>query len=221
MIACETGELGTAPISASATPRQTQRHSRIYHLYHLAEADNLDSILKHGLLSTERLLELAGLTDQDRADVMRRHRATNVRLPSGALIRDQAPMPPSALASALDDGMEPGDWYALLNSHVFLWPEKERLERQRKACGGRPQFVLTFHAEALLERFGAYASVSPINSGNARRKPARRGRETLLSYRVWKSAGWPTGHRSRLPAEFLFKCVVPTAAPYLVDIQEV
>jgi hypothetical protein len=81
--------------------------------------------------------------------------------------------------------------------------------------------VLTFHAEALLEHFEAYAFVSPINSGNARRKPARRGRETLLSYRVWKRAGWPTGHRSRPPAEFLFKCVVPTAAPYLVDIQEV
>ncbi len=217
----EAGERGAAPTSALATPRQTHRHSRIYHLYHLAEADNLGSILEHGLLSTERLLELAGLADQDRAEFMRRHRATSVRLPGGALIRDQGPMPPSALASALDDGMEPGDWYALLNSHVFLWPDKERTGRQRKACGVRPQFVLTFDAEALLESFEEYASVSPINSGNARRKPARRGRETLLSHQVWKRAGWPTGQRSRLPAEFLFKCAVPTGAPYLVDIEEV
>jgi hypothetical protein len=33
---------------------------RIDRLYHLAEAENLASILKHGLMSTERLVRLAG-----------------------------------------------------------------------------------------------------------------------------------------------------------------
>jgi hypothetical protein len=217
----EAGHLGATPCGVAASPGQGRRPSRVTHLYHLAEADNLDSILRHGLLSTERLLEQAGLPYRERAEAMRRHRAANLRLPTGTLIRDQAPMPPSALASALGDGMEPGDWYALLNSHVFLWPDRERMERQRKACGIRPQFTLTFDAKALLDRFGEHAFVSPINSGNARRKPARRGRETLLAYHIWDRGGWPTGQKARPPAEFLFRCAVPAATPYLLGVEEI
>ena len=91
-------------------------------------------------------------------------------------------MPPAALARALDDSLEPADWYALLNGFVFLWPDRERIERQRRACGDHPQVLLTFDGATLLGRFGAEAYVSPINSGNARRKPARRGRYTLVPY---------------------------------------
>ena len=130
-------------------------------------------------------------------------------------------MPPSALKPALDDGLTPGEWYALLNSYVFLWPCRDRMDRQRKACGLRPQFVLTFDAEALLTSFAAHAFVSPINSGNARRKPARRGLDTILAYGVWLEGGWPTGQRNRPTAEFLFNCTVPTAAPYLTSIEPV
>ena len=144
----------------------------------------------------------------------------HVRLPTGVLVRDQAPIPPTALGPALDDGMEPSDWYTLLNAHVFLWPDRGRMERQRKACGSRPQVVLTFDAAALLDSFGGEAFLTPINTGNARRKPARRGRATLLPYQVWLSDGWPAGRRSRPPAEVLFTCAVPTAAPYLIRVEE-
>ncbi|MDB5977297.1 MAG: uncharacterized protein JWR07_4057 [Nevskia sp.] len=188
------------------------------YLYHLAEADNLNSILVHGLMSTERLLGLAHISDSDRITQLRGHRQDNVRLPNGVVIRDQRPMPPTALARALDDGLVPSDWYALLNSFVFLWPNRERMDRQRSACGARPQVVLTFDGVALLDRFQADVFVSPINSGNARRKAARRGRGTLIPYKTWVQAGWPTGQRSRHPAEFLFACIVPVQAPYLVDI---
>jgi hypothetical protein len=40
------------------------RH-RIERLYHLAEADNLASILEHGLMSTERLVRPAGLSEPE------------------------------------------------------------------------------------------------------------------------------------------------------------
>jgi hypothetical protein len=76
-------------------------------LYHLAEADNLASILQHGLMSTERLLGLACIGEQERAAMLRSHRGDSVRLSNGVLIRDQRPMPPAALAPALDDGLEP------------------------------------------------------------------------------------------------------------------
>ena len=142
-------------------------------LYHLAEASNLASILQHGLMSTERLLDLACVAKPERDVLLRVHRPDNIRLSGSVVIRDQRPMPPAAVVRALDDGLEPSDWYALLNSFVFLWPDPERMKRQRRACGDRPQVVLTFDADALLDRFAAEAFVSPINSGNARRKAAR------------------------------------------------
>ncbi len=214
------GRLGVAAAPRSRR-RLSERVSVLRRLYHLAEADNLDSILAHGLLSTRRLVERSELPPDEQLAILRGHRRTNVTLPTGVLIRDQRPMPPSALKPALYDGLTPGDWYALLNSYVFLWPSRDRMDRQRKACGTRPQFVLTFDAEALLTSFAAHAFVSPINSGNARRKPARRGLDTILAYNVWLEWGWPTGQRDRPTAEFLFSCNVPTAAPYLISIDSV
>jgi hypothetical protein len=194
---------------------------RLDRLYHLAEADNLASILEHGLKSTEQLLDLVRLSPRERETLLRSHRSDHVRLSERVRIRDQRPMPPAALAPALQDGLDPGDWYALLNGHVFFWADRERMERQLAACGGRPQVLLMFDGEALLNRFGANAFLSPINSGNARRKPAPRSRETLIPYQVWARDGWPTGQRSRRPAEVLFRCPIPPRSPYLIEIVNV
>lgn len=193
---------------------------RIETLYHLAEADNLASILAHGLMSTERLLDLVRIAEPKRRELLRKHRPENVRLSDGVMIRDQRPMPPAALGPSLEDGLVPSDWYALLNGFVFLWPDRERMSRQRRACTGRPQMVLTFDAAALLDRFAADAFVSPINSGNARRKAARRGRDTFVPYATWRCEGWPSGRATRPPAELLLRCTVPAKAPYLIDVSK-
>lgn len=195
-----------------------KRH--IENLYHLAEADSLASILQHGLMSTERLLDLLGMDERERKEFLRRHRPVNIRLSKGVMIRDQRPMPPAALAPALHDGLVPSDWYALLNGFVFLWPDGERMNRQRRAYASRPQLVLTFDAAALLNRFSADAFVSPINSGNARRRAARRGRDTFVPYMRWLREGWPSGQIRRPPAELLLRCTVPAKAPYLIDISK-
>jgi hypothetical protein len=102
------------------------------------EADNLASILNHGLMSSERLVRLAEISEPASTALLRTHRPDNVRLRMGVVIRDQRPMPPAALAGALEDGLEPSDWYAVLNGFVFLWPDRERMDRQRRACGSRP-----------------------------------------------------------------------------------
>jgi hypothetical protein len=94
-------------------------------------------------------------------------------------------MPPAAVARGLDDGLEPSDWYALINGFVFPWPDRERAARHRRACGNRFHVVVTFDSATLLDRFAAEAFVSPINSGNARRKAARRGRDALVLYTKW------------------------------------
>jgi hypothetical protein len=194
---------------------------RLKRLYHLAEADNLDSILKHGLMSTRRLIGMLNLSEPEQKIFLRSHRPESVRLAGGVLIRDQRPMPPSVLSRALDDDLEPADWYELLNGFVFFWPDPKRLERQRRACGNRPQIILTFDSTALFGHFGTEAFVSPINSGNARRKAARRGHTTFVSYGTWSQTGWPTGHRTRPPAEVLFACVIPTIAPFLIGISAI
>jgi hypothetical protein len=167
--------------------------SRIAALFQLAEASNLPSILEHGLMSTKRLLNLMHVLEADRTARLRAHRPGNVRLSETVLIRDEKPMPPSALAPALEGGLESADWYALLNSVVFFWIDLERMERQRRACGARAQVLLTFDASPLLDRFRGEALVSPLNSGNARRKPAPRGHATFLPYETWLEKGLADG----------------------------
>jgi hypothetical protein len=106
----------------------------------------------------------------------------------------------------------------LLNGFVFLWPDRERMERRWRAFGSRPQLMLAFDAAALLDRFEMEAFASAINSGNARRKAVRRDRDTLVLYRTWLKRGWPTSQRTRPQAEFLVRCRLPAEAPHLIDV---
>jgi hypothetical protein len=132
-------------------------------------------------------------------------------------------MPPKMLAPVLADGLQPSEWYARLNQFVFLWPSRERLERQERAYHPRPQVVLVFDAEFLLSDVGDRALASPINSGNARRRAARRGPKTLVPYPEWKANGWglhdeTVGRKrpkSHAPAEILVYEHVPTTDAHL------
>src|SRR5438128_6115183 len=141
----------------------------IEHLYHLADECNLQSIQRDGLLSTTRLLDDAGMCGDERSRVEHQQRTSRTILRSGAVIRDQSPMPPNALARCLVDGTTPDDWYALLNTMVFFWIDLERLLRQARACRPWPQLVLELDPAPMLARYGAHAFVTPINIGNARR----------------------------------------------------
>jgi hypothetical protein len=189
----------------------------VHRLYHLADAANLPSILKHGLMSTEKLLALAGVPAEGRRVFTRGFRAANVPITADIVVRDQRPMPPRALARALDGGLEPEDWYEFLNGFVFFWTDPARLERQRRACGDRPQVALVFDGKSLFDTFGHEAFFSPINSGNARRKPAQRSRETIMPFHRWSETGWPSGQRWRMPAEVLFTATIPVRPPFLLS----
>jgi hypothetical protein len=189
------------------------------HLYHLAEASNLPSILEHGLMSTEKLLRLIRMPKPKREALLRGHRTESIRLSETMTIRDQRPMPPPALARALGGSLEPGDWYELLNSLVFLWPNRQRLEKHLGACRGRPQVLLTFDATTIANRFGTDCFVSPINSGNAMRLAVMRDRDTFMPYAEWLRDGWPTGQRMRPAAEFVLRRTLPAKAPYLIKVE--
>ena len=158
-------------------------------VYHLAEAVNWPSIRRRGLLSATALLDSAGVDAGERVRIECRQRLEHMKLPNGVYLRDQRPMPARALGKCLVD-MTSMQWYALVNSKVFFWLDIARLNRQRAACEPRPQIVLEIDTARLVARHAERIALSPINTGNARRRPATRGRCTFVPYRVWVESGW-------------------------------
>ena len=191
------------------------------HFYHLAEPANLPSICRYGLLSTDRLLDVASVPENEREAILFQHRPESVVLPNGVIIHDQRPMPPRLIERALPKEVPPSAWYRFLNRFVFLWPNRARVQRHLRAMGGRPQVLLAFDAAQLLDRLGDKIYLSPINSGNARRRPAPRSTLIFVPYREWVQTGWRAlNDKSRArrcaPAEISLEGNLPLA-PYLVS----
>jgi len=196
-------------------------------VYHLAEAANLASIRRFGLLPACELIASAGLPSRDRRQLQGAQRLEHTVLPSGVSIRHQRPMPPAALAACLV-GSTPAQWYALVNTRVFFWLDPARLNRQRAACGQRPQVVLTIDAAKLLAVYGEHAALTPINTGNARRKPALRSGATFVPYATWRASGWESEaaalgttlrKRSHQPVELTFAYALPDIMRFVTSMQ--
>ncbi|HEU5080479.1 MAG TPA: hypothetical protein VFT72_14810 [Opitutaceae bacterium] len=196
------------------------------YVYHLAESTNWPAIQREGLHSASGLIDRAGLRGKTRTSAERQQRREGIVLPSGAYLRDQAPMPPEALVRCLV-GMAPADWYALINAHVFFWLDPDRLNRQRKACGSRPQVVLTIDVARLVAAYTAEIALTPINTGNARRQPAKRSTATFVPYAEWQKTAWATESaalgvrerpRSHAPVELTVRGSVPNVAELIVDV---
>jgi len=195
-------------------------------IYHLAEASNWPLIQRDGLLSASRLLRASGLAGAHRARLERAQRLTHTELPNGAQIRDQRPMPPAALERCLC-GMSPDGWYALINSRVFFWIDPDRLNRQKAACRSRPQVVLVVDTAALTAAHEQRIAVTPINTGNARRKPSCRGAATFVPLSEWVRTGWaseaqalkiPLRKQSHQPVELAVLDAVPDILRFVVDV---
>lgn len=195
--------------------------SHFSQVYHLIDERNLKSIQTHGLLSAAQLLERSGL-----GDWIFRHRSIEMQLTNGVVIRDQRPMPPNALAPCLMNGLTPSEWYAFLNRRIFFWMDINRLDRQRLACT-TPQYIMTIDAKKLVTQYGPRTTVTPINTGNARRVPARRGLESFVPYDVWVDTGWksesealgtkprPSSHK---PVELTITDAIPNIFDFVIDL---
>lgn len=197
-------------------------------VFHIAEAGNWPSIRRDGLLSAASLVARAGNLAVDRAAIAGQ-RVSRVTLSDGAVIRDQTPMPPAALRACLV-GITPARWYALLNGKVFFWCDPDRVERHLRACRRTPQIVLEIDGDALLSRHRERAYVAPFNTGNARRKPATRGRATFVPWTTWLETRWaseaealgirqrPRGHA---PVELTIDGAVPDILDFVVGTRAV
>lgn len=197
-------------------------------VYHLAEATNWPAIRREGLLSATKLIARAGLRGARREALERQQRIEGTELSTGVRLRDQCPMPANALARCLH-GMTPAEWYALINAHVFFWVDPERLNRQRKACGARPQVVLTIGTARLVAAQAKRIELTPINTGNARRQPAQRGRATFVPYAMWLESRWASEAaalgtreraRSHAPVELTVRDAVPDIEKLILKVTE-
>ncbi len=200
---------------------------QIDRVYHLAEAANWPAIQRDGLHSAATLLERAGVAGPQRQQLERGQRLEHTTLPNGVQIRDQRPMPAAALSRCLVD-MSPADWYACINARVFFWLDPDRLNRQRAACEPRPQVVLSIDATALVRAHADRIALTPINTGNARRRPAVRGAATFVPHPDWTASGWATEAagldvrtrpRSHRPVELTVAGSVPDVMRFVVDVQ--
>jgi hypothetical protein len=130
-------------------------------------------------------------------------------------------MPPIALQRCLV-GLTTAQWYHLLNSKVFFWFDIGRLNRQRRACAEFPQVVLKIATDLLLNRYAAKAALTPINTGNARRKPALRGAATFVPYSEWTDTAWLSeaqalGTRPRPPRHPPVELTIADSVPDMMD----
>ena len=195
-------------------------------IYHLAEASNWPLIQRDGLLCASRLLGAAGLVGASRDQVNREQRLVHTVLPNRVRIRDQRPMPPTALENCLC-GMNPADWYAMVNDRVFFWLDPDRLNRQKAACEPRPQVVIAVDTAALVAVHQEHVALTPINTGNARRRPAPRGAATFVPLAEWVRSGWaseaealgtPARKRSHKPVELTVLNAVPDIMRFVVGV---
>jgi hypothetical protein len=155
-------------------------------LFHMSQAGSWPSIKRHGLLSTEALLDLFEITGQRRVEIMTRRRPTSVYIEhpthGRAAIRDQKPLSEIKLAGCLRDDLTPGEWLGILNTKVFFWVDPARLTglRQARAYRDVRQLVLKVGARELVETYADRILLSDRNTGTTSPMAHPRGRDTFL-----------------------------------------
>jgi hypothetical protein len=191
--------------------------------YHMAEFKSWPSIKARGLLSTTAILDLYGVAGAKRVEIEETRRPKGVTLTHASLkpitIRDQIPMSDDALRKCLLDGLQPADWYRLLNQRVFFWPSEERLLRLlgAKAYRDREHDVLEVDASALVEDYSETITLSPINSGSTLFNPRLRGSGTFARIPDYQYAQRPKNNRV---AEIAIDHSVPNMAKYVTRVVE-
>lgn len=183
-------------------------------LYHLTSQVNLPSIIRsRELLSATALLERAD--DPSALAHLRRRRPEHVTIEiegREVKIRDQRPISEKALEKCLEGGLQPADYYELLNNRVFLWPTLERLGRHYDRYESEEPVVLRLSTREILA-LNPNAEFSRLNSGATRANShlggiaPRRGLKTFqtaedCNYGISAIAEITIPRRCELPAKF-------------------
>jgi len=165
-------------------------------LYHMAARGSWPLIQSHGLLGTRALLDLFEVQGPEREAILSHRRPDGVRLThpryGEATVRDQKPMSDRGLESCLQDGMQPAEWYRLLNERAFLSLSRKRLLRLLQARPYREDEhdVIEVASAPLVEAYRDRITLAPINTGFTARYPAPRGSGTFLPIADYPYAHW-------------------------------
>jgi hypothetical protein len=131
-------------------------------------------------------------------------------------------MTDGALRRALQDGLTPEDWYRLLNMRVFFWLTEDRLYRLLKAgsYAENSHDVLIVKSRPIVKKYRGRITLSPMNSGNTRPYPHKRGRNTFSAIE-----GFPyQEERRKRPREPIVELAVdggvPDIAKHVVEVVE-
>ena len=171
----EKRERANEQMRKTTTPRDLWYHYP--KLYHIAWGGSWESIEEHGLLSTKALLQLYGKNDEEVSVITRARRSHWVKIDCPgrprAVLRDQKPMTDEGLRRALPDSVELWRWYELINSMVFFWPTKKRLEKMISAPAYKEvkHDVLVVDTRLLVEMEEPNIRLSCMNSGSTKPMP--------------------------------------------------
>ena len=146
-------------------------------LYHIAWGGSWSNIREYGLLSSTVLLRLYGksATEIEGLTRCRRPHWVTIECPGRpqAVLRDQKPLNDAGIRRALGGKVEPWQWYDLINSMVFFWPTKKRLETMISAAAyeGLCHDVLVVDTKALVRLEAVNIRLSRMNSGSTNPMP--------------------------------------------------
>ncbi len=201
-----------------------ERHPR---LYHMADANSLKSIMKHGLLSTSSLLDLFEYGGAEREAIEASHRAESIEishhLHGMAIIRDQKPMSDNGLKQCLN-GIAVTDWYRLLNGKVFFWLNEFRLTRMLHARPYRQSShcVLIIDTQSLVTAHEENIYLSPMNSGCTKPYPHPRGQDTFRAIKHYPYEFWrqKRGNSGEPIVELAVNAGVPDIMDHVLMVEE-
>jgi hypothetical protein len=204
------------------TPEQLIAHCP--QLYHLTPTAHVDSIRRHGLLSTSALLDRFGISGETRSRLEKGRRGRPEPLEHSTwgrvVLRDQHPLSVRALERALAESMTVEAWLYLINGRVFFFPTRERLDRLATAYRSEDQSILVFDTARLLERHLDEVEISHMNTGATIPFAHPRGPDTfrpLCEYPYeerLRRRGWQDAL-----AEVTVRRLVPEVEPLLVEVQ--
>lgn len=193
------------------------RHPRVFHTM---SATAWPSVQRHGLLSTQQLIDLFNLdaAERDRLLNAPRKRSTVLRAPGlpPAVIRDQKPM--KFIAEKIDPDSSLAAYLAAINSRVFFWASAQRLDRLRQAKQYRTEGQVVLHVDtrALVERHGPRIELCRLNSGAVTQK-----NHPMRGHRSWLPiADYPYAeYRRRYGRDgALVEVTVLDAVPDILDL---
>ena len=154
-------------------------------VFHTMPATAWPSVQRHGLLSTQRLVDLYDVDAAEQDLILGAPRGESRVLRAAgmptAVIRDQKPM--KFLAEKISPGSSLVEFLRAINSRVFFWASEARLARLRRAKEYRAEVQIILHVNtcAPVDRHRSRIRLCRFNSGAVTQKNhPERGHEAWL-----------------------------------------